>query len=323
MWWHKHNPPLHELHVTLWPSSGFPHFQQFGADRRLTGIRLNSAMMEASEIDNDFEQKYRACSRACWFDVKGMQLRIREVIEKKTHVEFILNRPVKVKTPTEILFKAGEDSGIVTEIKNGTHFIFENPNLCPHYEVRAGESIHIRGPHEVGGPVILDYEKEKIDKVRKLGIKHFYLSYVYDTHHIEALREIIGPDPELILKIENKQGLVWAIHNFHSQRVAARKFPHTHLAAARGDLFVEVDRPHEIMQAVRKIVEVDPEAIVGSRMLLSMIHQSVPSCADLSDLAWLADIGYKRFLLCDELCLKGDLLEGAVNVFDAFRETYR
>ena len=27
-------------------------------------------------------------------------------------------------------------------------------------------------------------------------------------------------------------------------------------------------------------------------------------------------------MLCDELCLRGDLLGTAVNVFDAFRDTY-
>ena len=28
-------------------------------------------------------------------------------------------------------------------------------------------------------------------------------------------------------------------------------------------------------------------------------------------------------MLCDELCLKGDLLGRAVNAFEAFRKTYR
>ena len=37
------------LHVTLWPT--FKHFPYFLSDPRVSGIRLNSAMIEAAEID--------------------------------------------------------------------------------------------------------------------------------------------------------------------------------------------------------------------------------------------------------------------------------
>jgi hypothetical protein len=33
--------------------------------------------------------------------------------------------------------------------------------------------------------------------------------------------------------------------------------------------------------------------------------------------------GYKNMMLCDELCLKEELLSRAVNVFQAFKESYR
>ncbi len=37
--------------------------------------------------------------------------------------------------------------------------------------------------------------------------------------------------------------------------------------AARGDLYVEINTPHDILNATKLIIEKDPEAIVGSRML--------------------------------------------------------
>ena len=40
------------------------------------------------------------------------------------------------------------------------------------------------------------------------------------------------------------------------------------------------------------------------------------------ELAWLYDIGYRSMMLCDELCLKDELLELAVSAFDAFRTDY-
>lgn len=305
------------FHVTLWPA--FPHFGRFALDNRIQGIRLNSAMMHASGIDRNF---YEHCAQAevpLWFDIKAMQLRIKEIVcgTDCDHLEFILNRPVKVKTPCRVWFKAGEDSGLLKEIKDGTHFIFEGG---PKYEVREGESIHIRQPDlEVGGPVFLDYELEKIQKIvnPEVGMKftRFYLSYVYDQKHVDAFRELIGKEAALVLKIENKDGLNWVAKGY-------RRTLNTTLMMARGDMFIEIDRPHDIIAATKLIIERDCNAFVGSRMLLSLVNLPVPSCADFSDLAWLYDIGYRNFLLCDELCLKEELLSRCVNVFHAFRKDY-
>ena len=301
------------LHVTLWPD--FPHLKRFSADPRIQGIRLNSAMMAAAEINEDFGSQVLKSKCPLWFDVKGMQLRIREVVCDTTcdHLEFILNRPIKCKTPCPVWFKGGEDCGKLIEIRNGKHLIFEGG---PKYEVRAGESIHIRNPElVVSGPTFLDYEKEKIDKIKSLGFTNYYLSYVYDNRHIDEFRELIGKDAKINLKIENKAGLEF-IESYRQQE-------NTNLVAARGDLFVEINRPHEIMKACKSILKKDPNAFVGSRMLLSLVNgKGEPSCADLAELAWLYDIGYRNFLLCDELCLKEELLGAAINVFDFFRKDY-
>ena len=305
------------LHVTLWPA--FPHFARFSQDSRVQGIRLNSAMMELSEIDDSFCEECSKSMVPLWFDVKAMQLRIREVIcgHHCDHLEFRLNRPVKCKTPCPVWFKAGEDCAKLVEIKDGTHFIFEGG---PKFEVRMGESIHIRQPDlQVGGPVILNFEKEKIARMlsiaKRNGQKRFYLSYVYSQRHVDEFRELVGDDAEVVLKIENKWGLEWIAKHYIPQ-------PNTYLAAARGDLFIEIDYPHEIMNACKLILSKDPNAFVGSRMLLSCIHEATPSCADLNELAWLYDVGFRNFLLCDELCLKEALLARAVNVFQAFRKEY-
>lgn len=299
------------LHVTLWPT--FTHFRRFASDPRVEGIRLNSAMVNVFEIDdNTFGHLH---TDKLWFDIKGMQMRIKEVISDHTtdHLEFILNRPVKVKTPCPVYFKGGEDAAKLIEVRDGTHFIFEGG---PKFEVRAGESIHIRNEYEVGGPLLLQNELDKIERIKKYGIKGWYLSYVYEASHEAQLREIIGLD-RLILKIEDKRGLEFvANHKFNLES--------TNLMAARGDLYVEVDYPHDILAACKLIISKDQGAFVGSRMLLSIIsnRHSVPSAADFSELAWLYDIGYRNFLLCDELCLKGEWLGAAVNTFDAFRESY-
>ena len=94
------------------------------------------------------------------------------------------------------------------------------------------------------------------------------------------------------------------------------------LCAARGDLYVEIDKPHQIGDALRLIVQKDPDALVGSRLLLTTILDPVPSCADFIEIEWLADVGYRRAMLCDELCLKENLLSRAVKAFDMWRSEH-
>ncbi|MFM9718940.1 hypothetical protein, partial [Streptomyces galilaeus] len=60
----------------------------------------------------------------------------------------------------------------------------------------------------------------------------------------------------------------------------------------------------------------------ASRLMLSVLGGPVPSCADFSELAWLYDIGYRRVMLCDEICLREDLLGSAVRAVDEFRGYY-
>lgn len=302
------------FHVTLWPT--FNHFARYSHDPRVQGIRLNSAMIEASELDDKFVRRVERATNPCWFDIKGMQLRVREALLVDDHFEFILNRPVKVKTPCEIYLKAGEDKALCTEIIGGTHFILaEGKKHGPKAFIKPGESIHISEPHEVGGPTFLDYEIEKIEKVKSLGIKKWYLSYVYEQRHVDEFRELIGPDAELVLKIENVAGLKYVSDVYSPMR-------NTRLMSARGDLWVEVPRKQDILKACKLVVEKDPNALVGSRMLLSIVRQPEADCADLFELAGLYDMGYRSFLLCDELCLKDEWLSVAVRTFDNVRKEY-
>jgi hypothetical protein len=132
---------------------------------------------------------------------------------------------------------------------------------------------------------------------------------------VDALQELVGSDAELWLKIENQRGL-----RFVAQQYQPR--PNLTLVAARGDLFVEMRRKHDILAAMQMIISRDPGAVAGSRILLSTCQSQVPSCADLSELGWLLEIGYRRFLLCDEMCLQEQALAVAVNVWNAVVHDY-
>ena len=293
---------------------------QFAFDQRISSIRLNSAMMSNVELDSELGiikamwDSNMADLRPLFFDVKGRQLRITEVIPNTEYLDIRLNHPITVDTPTPVLFKAGADVALLEEVsEDGYRLKFKGG---PTYNIKDGESLHIRDASlVVGGNQFTELELEKIKKVKDAGFKNFFLSYVECQADVDEFVNLVGDDCVINLKIENKRGMEYVQHEFV-------KRPGLNLVAARGDLYVELDKPHEILNAVKVIIGKDPDAIVGSRILLSTITDAVPSCVDFSELAWLYDIGYRNMMLCDELCLKGPLLKRAVAAFDAFKSDY-
>ena len=300
-----------ELLVTLWPT--FQHFERFAKDPRIAGIRLNSAMVTGNVLTDELEVANKYTGHIPYhFDIKGRQLRVKEVYKNDNNLELELNHPIKVKTPTVVLFKAAADRALLKKVVDGTHLIFEGG---PEYMVEQGESLHIRDPSlEVSGPVFVDYEIEKIKKARAAGFNKFFLSYVESQKEIDEFREYVGSS-EIIAKIESKKGLDFVANHYKKQDGLS-------LMAARGDLYVEIDKPHYILDALKLIIKKDPTASVGSRLLLTVLNNPAPEASDFSELAWLYDAGYKKMMLCDGLCLKEEALARAINVFESFRNTY-
>ncbi|MFA5020866.1 MAG: hypothetical protein WC517_02275 [Patescibacteria group bacterium] len=301
------------LHVTLWPS--MPHFTRFAHNRKIAGIRLNSAMMSNPELDHELEEiKSNPPSVPLWYDIKGRQLRITEVNFNPNYLDIVINHPISVPTPVPVLFKAGSDGAELMRLEDGGRRLIFNGG--PEFMVKPGESLHIRHPQfRILGKMFTVEEKEKIAKVRRAGFSRFYLSYVDSQRYVDEFRELTGRDAEIKLKIEDKAGLKFVAEEYV-------KSDNISLIAARGDLYVEIDRPHDIMAALKLIIAKDPGACVGSRIMLSIVDEPVPSCSDFLELAWLYDIGYREMMLCDEICLKSELLTAAVNAFDSFRLAY-
>lgn len=306
--------PFRNLNFQATLSPSFPHFKQFCEDRRFNAMRLNSAMIHLNELDGELKiLKSLNNPVDLYFDIKGRQLRIQEVDIFPDHLEITLNHEIEVDTPTIVLFKAGSDRAMLKKIVGGKRLIF---NGGPKYLVKPGESIHIRNPSlQMNGTVFCDYEIEKIKKVKAAGINKYFLSYVEEQRDVDEFFELIGKDATVVAKIETKNGLKYVANQFV-------KKDNLSLMAARGDLYVELDKPHEILNAVKMISKKDPNAYVGSRILLSLVQTPVPECCDFSDLAWLYDIGYRNMMLCDEICLKPELLSVAANVLEAFKDSY-
>lgn len=307
--------PNYEVLATLWPEMG--HFSYFARDSRLQGIRLNTAMADAKTLPDLLDQALEAArDKPLYFDVKGRQLRITEVLPNEDHLECRINHPISVRTPTVVLFKAGADPAYLAKTEeDGSLLVFEGG---PQFSLLPGESLCIRDPTlKVHGDLFTPQQLEFLDIAKHAGITRYMLSYAQSKKDVEDSRKIIG-DKDLTLKIEDQKGLRYARHEYMPTN-------NLHLLNARGDLFVEVSKPHEIIGASRDLIRADPKTIVGSRLLLSLAEEDprtkrrneVPTCADISELTWLLDIGYRRFMFCDGLCLKPEPLNDALNVMHA------
>lgn len=348
-------PSQIQVLATLWP--GFDHFNEFASNERLSGVRINPAMITPDQLSHELSGlDVPGADVPLWYDVKGRQLRVVESERVGDHIELVMNHPLSLSLNDEssrtVLLKAGGDIARIERVTQGGRRIVlsEGRQYGPRWRVSAGESIHIRNPTlRVHGPLFTQEELGKIETAKRAGFTRWFLSYVESARDVELLRDVIGKDQEIWLKIESPAGLEYVARDFHKEDGLV-------LTAARGDLYVEMERPHQITQALKLIVNRDPEACVGSRILLSVVqrpmppahkeralqaiyeranwrdadmaavgeliaqvfHDPVPSCADFSELAWLMDIGFRRFLLCDELCLDGVLLDTAIEALHAF-----
>jgi len=138
------------------------------------------------------------------------------------------------------------------------------------------------------------------------------LSYVESVEDVDEVKKLLS-NAEVILKIETHRGLDFA---------KTRGAKHGRLMAARGDLFVEVLRPHKIASAVKAIVKADKDAIVASRILDSMAASPIPASADIGDVAFLLEIGYRTFMLGDQVCLRRDSVIEALNLLEEMEKEH-
>jgi hypothetical protein len=275
---------------------------------------MNGLLFKATNLEEQLSLIPAYPKVPLWLDAKGRQLRVEEAIYHPDHLELVLNHGITgLELPHPIIFKAGEDWATVEKIDDGNRRLHLRADGYPKYRVKPGDSIHFRNAKmSIQDSLFTVNEKEKIQQAVKMGYKNFYLSYVESEKDVQEFRELIGKDAQLILKIENMKGLQYVEQDFGKYH----KYDFdTQLACARGDLYVEVPQPHHILEAQKLIISKDPYAIVGSRLLLSLFNNNVPACSDVVELGYLKELGYKDFLLCDDLCKKGSALHRAVDTF--------
>jgi hypothetical protein len=267
----------------------------------VAGFRLNTVMPLRTGPAEAIE-RLRTFGQPLWIDLKGRQLRVvGAAIPPYTEVR--LSHRLRVQTPVDAFFSDGAECVRVAAV-DGERLILEDG---PRRLVGPGESVNIVHPSlEIEG-TLTETDRAYLAAMGRLGLKQVMLSYVESPADVEEVRHLL-PGAEVMLKIETQRGLAFA------RRYGASL---GRLLAARGDLYVEVLRPHRIVGALRDIIAADPQAVVASRLFESLAHDAVPESADVGDVAFLLALGYRTFLLGDTVCLRRDSVLAALNLLQA------
>ncbi|MCU0722319.1 MAG: pyruvate kinase [Planctomycetes bacterium] len=299
-----------ELIVTQGPYSTF--LEEVAALPAVSGVRLNTVMpVKGGELRAKLEELRDAVApKILWVDLKARQLRVAE-FANTPYTAVTISHRIRVRLPATVYFDNGTLAAKLVEI-DGNRLILEG------YAGRLlgpGESVNLpEDSLEILEPGLLtDRDREYVDACRAAGLRHYMLSFVESPDDVRALREL-HPEAAVMAKIESTKGL---------RRAEAIAAVSDGLMAARGDLFTEVEMPHHIGAAMKRVLAAaGPKAVAASRLLGSLLKQPSPSCPDVMDLLYLREMGYARFLLGDDLCFKRDLLMKAVRILTAaFRDS--
>lgn len=265
------------------------------------GLRLNT-VMPLAESPAEVLVRLTGLGAPLWVDLKGRQLRVAEAAVPP-FTEVRLSHRISVRTPAEAWFHDGREPARIVAV-DGDRLILEDG---PRRVVGPGESVNIPGASlEIEG-TLTDLDRIYLAAMKEVGLKRVMLSFVERVEDAAEVLELL-PGAELRLKIESRRGLAFARTHGAS---------HGHLVAARGDLFVEVGKPHRIVGALREILAADPEAMVASRIFPSLAYHPVPECPEIGDVAFLLSLGYRTLVLGDKVCLRRDSVMAALNLLQA------
>lgn len=265
------------------------------------GLRLNT-VMPLREGPAEALKRLNKLGQPLWVDLKGRQLRVvGSAIPPYTEVR--LSHRIRVDTPVDVFFSDGTECVRAMAV-DGDRLILEDG---PRRLVGPGESVNIVDPSLRIEGTLTKTDRNYLAAMRELGLKRVMLSFVESPTDVEEVQQLL-PGAEVMLKIESRRGLGFVRKHRRSMG---------QLMAARGDLYVEVLRPHKIVGALRQIIRADPEAVAASRIFDSLADLAIPTSADIGDAAFLLELGYRTFLFGDAVCLRREPILEALNLLEA------
>ena len=236
-----------------------------------------------------------------WIDLKGRQLRVLDWSYPKNGGEIRVNHSFDVDLPARIFFR-GDHGTTIREIRGNTVYVDPPPKSA----IGAGQSVNIIGDNLRIDGYLTDQDKAYIKAACEQGINRFMLSFVEGPEDAQELLDTIESlgfghltsETKIVLKIESRKGVKYV------ESLTKTGMPkNQRLMAARDDLMMQIGHNKaQVLPTIKKLVEVDPNAICASRILTSIERGGTLALGDIADLALMRYFGYKHFMLCDDIC---------------------
>jgi pyruvate kinase len=290
------------LIATLPPIYREELFHEIMTCLEIGGVRYNTGIVSPFEAEETLSVVKAAASdngKKLWVDIKGRQLRVTHWA-MPDYGKIVINHEVEIDGDAWVCFRNSPKYQL--KLAHGNVLYIDPP---PKQAVGEGQSLNIIGERVRIKGYLTDSDREYIRAAQRLGIAGLMLSFV--EHH-DDMHEVVAvygshPAPELVLKIESPAGI-----NFLSQFVKTELcFPFPQLMAARDDLFITIGEDKApILKYLREILKRDTDAIVASRLFTGIEHDGVLALSDITDIEFMKDLGYKHFMLSDEICNSRD-----------------
>ncbi|MBI4144107.1 hypothetical protein HY486_02580 [Candidatus Woesearchaeota archaeon] len=283
-----------------------PFIKEVAKHPVVSGLRLNTVMPVKEPLE-ELLKRLQDHGKTVWLDLKARQLRTKGY-SVAPFTEVHISHKISVKTPVTAYFGNGREHATVVGVEGSRLLFLEGPQRV----IGPGESINIPEPSLVIYGGLTRRDLQYIEAAAKTGIHEYMLSYVENQDDIDGLKKL-DDKACIAAKIESIKGMDYVRNSYKND---------ARLMTARGDLFVEVKRPHNILEAIETIIQNDPEAIAASRILSSLATSLEPECNDITDVGYLISKGYKTFMLGDEVCLRRESVISALNLLEAIFDRY-
>lgn len=256
-----------------------PHISEV---RFNTGVQTAYSISETLDILKNLSIKY---NKKLWIDIKGRQLRVTKWADPLYSCIEISHR-VQVLYPAQIYFRNGDRVNI-THIKDGNK-LFVDP--LPRQALGAGQSVNILAKDiEIDG-YLTEKDKQYLRVCKKMDLNYIMASFVETFEDLAQILQIL-PNAQIVSKIESLKGM-----SFITQ------YNVPNLMAARDDLYLQSGQNYSMLNHLKTIISRDSGAICASKIFLSLEKRETVDIADFADLKLMYDMGYRKFMLCDNIC---------------------
>lgn len=300
---------MKKILVTLGPSSLNAETIQKFANYNVYVLRLNLSHIAYEDIEPAVELIRENSDIPICLDSEGAQIRNQEM--KNEEVFYKEGSLVKIHfnevlgDEKNISFKP---AGVAKKLKVGDtlHVDFDLVSLKIEEEhdscfvakvlksgnVKSRKAVSVDRHIEIDA--VLEGDKEAFELGRKLGIKHFALSFASHENDVKIVRNIVGPESRIISKIESIEALT-NIKGIIEQS--------DELLIDRGDLSksVALEKIPFLQRRIISICRLHGKPIfVATNLLETMVKSEVPTRAELNDITSTILMGADGLVLAAE-----------------------